>query len=361
MLARYTKYTEQIRHMQKLMRPFDDIHQIDLKRSELHRKLEELGAKLGKDTEDIRLDMLLDEGNLREYGINAPLIRLPMVGLTFRYREEEGKVEITDKSNQMPTQELKTPDGKRIAACYQQHTLMGDYKPKGGYFYERSEEDKTKSNPYKITIRGKVDEIEKWKKGSYFAIIFSRFRKSYVDFIPQTGSLLHTTRVKRMTALAKDFGLNLYIASDIMGHRDYGPEQLFGVEVLKERVDEIAKAMREYPQKYYLTEDELNDPYRSDFLEDESEESLMAMEYALDNKYANLTRNGQEPEWNFWYDLLRLEDVFKKKTGRYLYWGRSFFYKVNNVITQLQNDNPQIAEEMDRILEEIRQAYLKAK
>ncbi len=261
----------------------------------------------------------------------------------------------------MATQELKTPDGKRIASCYQQHTLMGDYKPKGGYYYERSEEDKLKYNPYKITLRGNADEIEKWKKGSYFAIIFSRFRRSYADFIPQAGSLLHTTRVNRMTALAKDFGLNLYIASDIMGHRDYGPGELFGVEVPKERVEEIAKAMREYPQKYYLTEDELNDPYRSDFLEEENEESLMAMGYALDTKHANLTRRGQEPGWNFWYDLLRLEDVFKKKTGRYLYWGHSFFDKVNNVINQLQNDNPQIAKEMDRILQGIRKAYSEAK
>ncbi|GIW61391.1 MAG: hypothetical protein KatS3mg089_0243 [Patescibacteria group bacterium] len=117
--------------------------------------------------------------------------------------------------------------------------------------------------------------------------------------------------------------------------------------------------MREYPQKYYLTEDELIDPYRRDFLEEESEESLMAMRYALDIKHAILIRRGQEPEWNFWYDLLRLEDVFNKKTGRYLYWGHSFFDKVNNAINQLQNVNPQIAEEMDRILQDIRQAYLK--
>ncbi|GIW61390.1 MAG: hypothetical protein KatS3mg089_0242 [Patescibacteria group bacterium] len=134
----------------------------------------------------------------------------------------------------MPTQELKTPDGKSIAACYQQYTLMGDYKPRGGRYYKRSEDEKKKYNPYKIIISGKADEIEKWKQGRYFAIIFSRFRRSYADFIPQTGSLLHTTRVKRMTALAKDFGLNLYIASDIMGHRDYGPEELFGIEVPKE-------------------------------------------------------------------------------------------------------------------------------
>ncbi|GIW61389.1 MAG: hypothetical protein KatS3mg089_0241 [Patescibacteria group bacterium] len=92
LLSRYTQYTEQIRHMQYLMRPFDDIHQIDLKGSELHRKLEELGAKLGKDTEDIGLDILLHEGNLREYGINAPLIGLSLVGLTFRYREEEERL-----------------------------------------------------------------------------------------------------------------------------------------------------------------------------------------------------------------------------------------------------------------------------
>lgn len=338
LITQYTQQTNVIRRMQSLMRPFEQIHEKDIARSALHRQIEALGQDLGKDHKAVAFDMLLGEGNLAEYGVKVPLIKLPMVGVTFRYDSQDAKIRVDTGPVSNPSQEISTPGGKEIASMSTGYSVLSGV-------------------PKEPKIFGDEAEITKWNKGNYSAIIFSEYKKCWTPWIctASSGSPLHSRRMLRRHQLAQDFNLNLYSAADILGHQDYGAGQLFGVEVPQERIVEIAQAMRTSPEKYWLTKDEQEDPFNPEFLEDESldnlESDLLGIRKRLDSG---------SNSWRDWFNFLRVHSVIKEagrgyKTNlkRSLYWDKSYQVSIENAINEAKNVDSDASTFMAEVLNEI--------
>lgn len=274
-LKGYIRLQNSLRTLERLNRyePFNDI---DEQRHALHERLKVLAGEIGKTPDDLRFDLLLEEGNLQEWNINAPVIRLPMVGVAFRYDEQEGKVINYDRV-QPVRQVLYSPSGEFLATTQpkKDHNVTVDKK------------------------RNKKEVLQRWDREPFGAIIFSRYMMDHgVTHIP----VLHSTRLERRTNLARDFALNLYQADDMSGHQMYTPTFIYGVEVPMKVVGEIALAMKEHRDKYWLTEDEEKDPYNRRFLKNEKE-------YLGDYLYNELRAGLEGNNWQSWYNFLRVFDV----------------------------------------------------
>ena len=113
LLEAYNRLTQRLRELESIGTHSETKYEFDKKRSQIHRRLDRQGILIGKTPDDVTIDILLTEGNLKEYGVEAPLIRLPLVGITFEYEDSGGKLEI--RNQKIPEQTLYTPDDAFIA------------------------------------------------------------------------------------------------------------------------------------------------------------------------------------------------------------------------------------------------------
>jgi hypothetical protein len=260
MLERYTSQTRTIRHLQASHRP-EQADKLDYDRHKLHERILGIAADLGKDKDQVFLDMLLAEGNLEELGVRGlPMIQLPMVRASFTASPMDRETSVTSNKYipaklypspalgshmaEKPSQSLKTPDGQ-VVASMQRPRIMDVH------------EGLTKDE---ITFDGNPEEFEKWNGTPYFALIYASSQYTNYLFAERQFCEEYTSRIQRMRQLAEDLNLNLFETNDGMGHQDYGSLVLSGVEVPAERVTEVAQAIRNNPGKYWLTDDELDNP-----------------------------------------------------------------------------------------------------
>ncbi|OGD94988.1 hypothetical protein A3F02_03710 [Candidatus Curtissbacteria bacterium RIFCSPHIGHO2_12_FULL_38_9b] len=345
LLEAYNRLTQRLRELESIGTHSETKYEFDKKRSQIHRRLDRQGILIGKTPDDVTIDILLTEGNLKEYGVEAPLIRLPLVGITFEYEDSGGKLEI--RNQKIPEQTLYTPDDAFIARLSH---------PRRGPFCVDFETEK---------LDGKKSEIRKWREKPFSAIIFSKSQQVYLIGlgIPQ-ASPLHQTRMTRMKQLARDYSLNIYEANDMMGHQDYGPNTLHGVEVPAEKVRKIAQAMEKNPEKYWLTKEELDNPYRADFLETESDYLLLAYLFGTHYK-ANRTN-----KWQDWHNYLRVcSGLSRRKSTKedlkfYVQnWDqfRNNSQSIKEAIREVGRENTKAAREMLYLYTSVLAPYLKTK
>jgi len=278
MLGQYVSYNDRIRKLEA--RGIHTVTQRDRlqeERHNLHGKLNQLGTGLGKTEDDIITDLMLEEGNLIEYGVKAPLIQLPLVTVSFEYDSDQGKVKLMkDKyyTDQKPTQTLYNSEGVFLASLDRPsvNALVG----LGG-----------KKIPYQESISGKEDEITKWNTGRYFAIIFAEERYGGDPHWPQIEhrTPLYETLLDRRDNLSKQFDLNRFSANNAQYH---AARNLHGVEIPAEAIEKIAFAMKENPEKYWLTQEELLHPER--FLE--ADKQLGRQRYEREQK--EIKERGEE-------------------------------------------------------------------
>jgi hypothetical protein len=297
---------------------------LDLERHNVHNQLKEIGITLGKSSEQIISDTLSEEGNLKEIGIDAPVIRLPLLGVTFQLDEKNQKIKNSDQNDlHLPNQKLLTPDGDKLATINQSYHPMFSSKAYG----EKYSGDKS--------------EIDKWDKKPFYSIIFAVTQDSNGMFSQPNYPLLYKTRIERMHNLAKDFNLNIFNASDVSGHQDYGPNYINGVEVSGQDLERIGLAMKNHPEKYWLTPDELKDPYKREFMEKESPKYFEA--------YVAKTINVNKPDsskWVDWYNFLRLYDVLGKKDSQSENYFANYNKFIDQAIKEALLENGNVASEM---------------
>lgn len=297
---------------------------IDSGRHDIHEELNKLGTTFGKSPEQIISDILSEEGNLKEIGIDAPVIRLPLLGVMFKLDEKNQKIQNPNPNDlHLPNQRLLTSEGKRLA------TIDQSYYPTS-YLKVYGEE-----------YSGDKSEIDKWNKKPFYSIVFAFTQDSNGVFFQPDYPLLYETRIKRMYNLAKDFNLNIFNAYDVSGHQDYGSRCIEGIEVFGQDLEKIGLAMINHPEKYWLTPDELKDPYKRELMEKESPKYLDA--------YVAKTINLNKPEynkWEDWYNFLRLYDVLSKNDSQPK--NSYTFYKkfINQAIKEASLENKNIASEM---------------
>lgn len=223
-LSRYTELTNRIRRLNEQIkgresigtRQQDKIKEYDEQRHKLHLELQELGQSLGKSEHEVFYDLLLTEGSLIEYGVDAPILKIPTI----------------HKGDNSMIHQVSTPEGEQLAEAF---------------FIARTGNMK---------FEGDQTEIQKWDEKPYFVIVFTG-QKGRGIVKPKWP--LHDTRTQRMQNLARDLKLNIYSFEGTLVHdRDpiFQTDTIQGVEVSAERILEVARAMREHPEKYWLTEEE---------------------------------------------------------------------------------------------------------
>lgn len=330
LLQQYVDFTQKLRKLERQGAPSEEKSGVDQQKSSLHRIIKSTDISLGKEENAIDLDILLTEGNLKEYDVEAPLIRLPMVGRYFAYDVSTGTLK-TNSRDKKPQQALYTWDDKYIAAL--------TYPRKGPFDVDFSKEN----------YNGKQSEIEKWRIRPFYAIIFSESAQSYLFGLgSHHASPLHQTRTDRMKNLARDFSLNLFLADDMTGHQDYGSKVLHGIEVPGEKVQEIAQAMAAHPEKYWLAQEEIDDPYRTEFLDKEPSTWLWA--YFFDTSDRRKSKN-----WKDWYNYLRVCHVLSQRDKesedfKFIIQNWSQFKKdqqlIKDAIQEARKENTQVANVM---------------
>lgn len=342
-LEKYNALTQQIRILEGLShRPNQRILEIDKKRTAIHRNLEETGKTLGKSDADVFIDMLSQEGNLKELGVDAPLVRLPMIEA------------ISKRNPKIISQYIYDPNNPYFQWNYGDF----DYRSRiGGY-----------KRPYAMQVHGKYEaEIEgdatvseRWNKEPTFAIIFSNWRESWgiVNSTPP-----HSIRMARMANLSKDFNLNIFVADDGLGHHDYTSNFTYGVEVPAKRVQEIAQAMGDHPEKYWLTQDEQADPYSPQYLKMDNTVTLLGHAKNL------LAEAKKTKNWQAIYNFLRICNLIATRPEFKNQYYKSWFElkdrwahvpgdleTIEAAILKAKENNPAKSEEMEFLKQKLLEA-----
>lgn len=209
-LSQYVRLTERLRRLEARGAEFSTKVKLDERRSKLHRILEGLGERLGKTSAEVYADFLLEMGNLREYGIEAPLVKLPLPSVVFRYDENLNKV-LFDQKKWAVRQVLANTSDKPL--------LTGE------------------------------ELMQRWASEPFYAIIFSRYIWDHGTTLAPED---HKSRMRVRKNLARDFKLKLFSADDMMGHYFVTPSFTYGVEVPLARVEEVAVAMAKNRDRYWI-------------------------------------------------------------------------------------------------------------
>lgn len=238
LLPRYNALTKQTRQAEAMQNP-DLARQLSLQSTELHDKIAAIGIALGRDRLRVRVDLMLTEGNLDIYEVpELPLLQLPLTSFTQK----------TDLARDIKSKPLIP---KIFTLFNQNGEIVYSILPPSG-----ADPKETHIKPHE---KGSRSETEKWRSGEFMLIPF------YVKSNNVTTPLPNLS-LNRMLRLAKNKGLRIY--SGKTGHAtalDGGDaDEIIGVEVPSDRVEEIAIAIRNNREKYYLTDDELANPGRID-------------------------------------------------------------------------------------------------
>lgn len=337
MLTKNTILTKRIRQAERL--PVMDGDQLQQEKHDEHTKLLALAESLGLSNNQVAMDLLLNEGNLSEYLLpDVPLIPLPLTYFSYSSDFEFKRPENSEFSH-IAGLSVKSPAGDKIASSS---------RP---VFFRRKGDEKD--------IQGDTEVINKWNSGNYSLIVFAGESFGVRDDQQE----LFTTRLARMKQFAIDLGLNTVISSNGHAYDMFDTANIvYGVEVPNDRIAEIGNLLNHGRNKYLLTDDQKNNPYKKEYLmEQEIEYLLKKLQYfvAIKTEYG-----AKDIGYEDWIKILRLTDVMKEKGydtrgNRPLSWLRKgVSISINTALKEAKKQNPDAAKEIE-FLWHSNESYLK--
>lgn len=254
-LLRYVELTQRIRTVQAHGGGLAAILEIDRERVVQHRILDELAVKIGKTPQDVLLDRILEEGSLREYGIEAPVIKLPFRAYMYFYDSQNSRIVFNDRNRSRKM----TPDCNQDIRGISPNGADTEI-PFGSMVDETVRITSTVFGHFgEFKKNGNIDITDKWSKAKYVAIIYTARAVNTKTWSTIYEFPLTELRGIRMRNLAQDFDLFLYTTWETLTHREADENwQMNGVEVPAGRLEEITQAMARNPELYWLTESELS-------------------------------------------------------------------------------------------------------